>query len=175
MAQHLKWLEDGERASEKALETLEHLEKTPVRVAVGVLDLIDAYNDWTELKEHWAMVGLFLQNTALSGTGLGNDPLEESSPAYPTYPFSKQLANYNGLIPFNAGEAIGKGESGALWDIATFLHTLVEHNDFSVRPGAPDHWGIQLQMYEISHCDPEEAAAPATTTTAASKPSSTSG
>ncbi len=160
LALHLKWLEDGERASEKALETLEHLEKTPVRVAAVLLDVLDAYNDWTELKEHWAMMGLFLQTTALSGTGLGNNPLEESSPAYPTYPFTKQLANYNGLIPGNAGELVGQGQSGALWDIATFLHGLVKNKDFSVRPGAPDHWGLQLQVYEISHCDPDESCGP---------------
>jgi len=157
---HLKWLEEEATASEKILKTLEHLEATPVKIAVGVLDLIDAYNDWTELKEHWAMMGLFLQTTALSGTGLGNDPMETSSPAYPTYAFSKQLADYNGLIPGNAGELVGKGESGALWDIATNLHTLVEHKDFSVQPGAPDHWGIQLQVYEISHCDPDESCGP---------------
>jgi hypothetical protein len=156
----LKWLEGEERASKKALEALEHLEKTPVRVGVVLLDVLDTYLDWTELKEHWAMIGLFLQNTALSGTGLGNNPMEESSPAYPTYPFSKQLANYNGLIPGNAGDLVGKGESGALWDIATNLRTLVEDKDLSVQPGQPDHWGLQLHLYEISNCDPDRSCGP---------------
>jgi hypothetical protein len=154
---HLKWLEAEELASEKAIAVLEHLEKAPLRVLFGAIEL---YNTWTELSEHWSMMGLFLQNTGLSGAGLGNNPLEESAAAYPSYPFTKQLANYNGLIPGNLGQAVGKGESGAWWDIATTLRTLVQAKDVSVRPGQPDHWGIQVKVFEISHCDPHESCDP---------------
>ena len=105
LAAHLKWLEDEELASEKEIEILEHLKKAPLRV---LFNAIEVYNTWTELSEHWAMVGLFLQNTGLSGTGLGNNPIEQSAPAYPTYPFTKELANYNGLVPGNLGEAAGR-------------------------------------------------------------------
>ena len=154
---HLKWLEAEELASEHEIAALEHLEKTPLRVLFGAIEL---YNTWTELSEHWSMIGLFLQNTGLSGAGLGNNPLEASAAAYPSYPFTKQLANYNGLIPGNLGQAVGKGESGAWWDIATTLRALVNAKDSSVQPGARDRWGIRLEVFEISHCDPHESCDP---------------
>jgi hypothetical protein len=151
VASHLKWLVHEELATEKEIELLEHLHSVPVKVlSYG----IEAYNTWTELSEHWAMIGLFLENTELSGAGLGNDPFEESAPAYPTYPFTKQLANYNGLAPGNIGEAVGLGESGAWWDIATTMRKLVTGKDPSVQPGRADPWSLQIKVYEISHCDP---------------------
>ena len=153
LSAHLKWLEAEELASEKEIEALEHLEAPPVRVLHAA---IDVYDTWTELSEHWAMVGLFLQDTALSGTGLGDAAHEDSAKAYPAYAFTKQLADYNGLVPGDLGQAVGKdfGEAGAWWDIATTLHALVESKDASVAPGSGGHWGIRLQLYEISHCDP---------------------
>jgi hypothetical protein len=156
---HLKWLEGEELASEKEIEVLEHLEKAPLR---GLFDAIEVYNTWTELSEHWAMIGLFLQNARLSGTGLGNNPIEQSAQAYPSYPFTKELADYNGLVPGNLGEAAGKdyGEAGALWDIATTLRSLVTAKDASVKPGGRGHWGIQVKVYEISSCDPHQQCDP---------------
>ncbi len=160
VARHLQELEEAELATEKEIHALEILHNVPVRALSGVLDVYEVYRTWTELKEHWAMIGLFLERTALSGSGLGNDPIEDSAPAYPTYPFTKQLANYNGLAPGNLGEAIGNGEAGAWWDIATTMRKLVTGGDHSVQPGQPNHWGVQVKLYEVSTCDPHERCDP---------------
>jgi hypothetical protein len=160
VADHLQWLEHAELATEKQIQALHVLHSVPFKVVSGALDVYEAYKTWTELREHWAMIGLFLQRTGLNGSGLGDDPIEDSAPAYPTYPFAKQLANYNGLVPGNLGEAVGNGEAGAWWDIATILQKLVTGKDPSVQPGQPDHWAIQVKVDEVSNCDVHEQCDP---------------
>jgi hypothetical protein len=144
----LKWLKAQEMASEKVVEGLEKVEK-----AEPVLLAVDAANILSDVGERQLNLAEFLYVTDLDAVGLGRDPFESSVPAIPELTFSNKVVNFGVAVP---GEI---GADGAWWEMAK---TLAEMQDN--RTGIPtdsgfhkvdmSDWGVKLDVYEVSNCDP---------------------
>jgi hypothetical protein len=142
----LKWLHSQELASEALVEGLEKVEK-----AEPVLIVVDVVNSLSDLGERQINLAEFLYITDLDAIGLGRDPFEPSVPATPTVTFSNKVVNFGVAVPGELGAA------GAWWELAKDVAAaesggLLVHQK-SIQPDMSD-WGIKLNVYEVSNCDP---------------------
>jgi hypothetical protein len=155
----LKYLVAQELLVERATTGLELLEKAePV---VGVLEVAEAF---TELWERQGMIALFLQNTGLSAVGLGCDQgrlsaivnrcqsFEASAPGTPRAGFETGLVNYGVVAPLKVRAA------GAWWEVAKTLRHLEEVAPLFHQREDFTGWGIDLKVYEVSHCAPSDGS-----------------
>jgi hypothetical protein len=144
----LKWLKAQELASEILVEGLEKVEK-----AEPVLLAIDAANILSGVGERQLNLAEFLYVTDLDAVGLGRDPFESSVPALPELTFSNKVVNFGVAVPGEIGAA------GAWWETAKKLAKM-QQSPFLISTGGKSHkidmsdWGIKLDVYEVSHCDP---------------------
>jgi hypothetical protein len=85
--------------------------------------------------------------------GLGRGPFESSVPATPELTFSNKVVNFGVAVPGEIGAA------GAWWEVAKKL-AEIQGSPFPISTGGKSHkidmsdWGIKLNVYEVSHCDP---------------------
>jgi hypothetical protein len=139
----LHWLISAEIAAEKAVEALHLLER--VEPIIGVIDL---FGVGTDLWEREAMLAKFLDLNQISAIGLGRPPFEQPpAPAAPSLDFSNDLANYGVAVPFEVGA------HGAWWNVATVLKDVTDTGEPD-----PDAWGFQLNVFEVSTCDPDKGS-----------------
>ncbi len=150
----LKWLKAQELASEKVVEGLEKVEK-----AEPVLLAIDAVNVLSDIGERQLNLAEFLYVTDLDAVGLGRDPFESSVPATPELTFSNKVVNFGVAVPGEIGAA------GAWWETAKKLAEMQDSGSY-ISTGGKSHkvdmsdWGIKLDVYEVSHCDPDGYCVP---------------
>ncbi|HTW08289.1 MAG TPA: hypothetical protein VME46_12305 [Acidimicrobiales bacterium] len=145
----LKWLKAKELASATEVKALEAVEHAEPLVLVS-----DIANYLSDAGERFTMIAEFLYVTDLDGIGLGRAPFESSAPTSLALDFENKVVNYGVALPFEAFAA------GAWWDIA---HEVAAADDahggifvggHRVPKVDKSDWGVKLDVYEVSNCDP---------------------
>ncbi len=134
----LKALEAAELAAQAAaLKVVVHnFEAIHITVEIG--------EAFAKFGKQFGLIASLLLALDLPGTGLGDEPFEDSAPADPSYVLQSDILHGIGNVMH-----IG-GEGGAMWDDALALSEQYKHLSplFAVRPEKVD-----LEVYEVSHCD----------------------
>lgn len=134
--------------SEIAAETAEQVLALTER-AVPILGVLEVAHAGSELWERQGFISMFLEALDLRPEGLGDDPLETSVSAAPSFSFENQLANYGTVAPGHVGAG------GVLWNYAKTLAYLEKHHD-----PAFGSQSLSLQVYEVSTCNQGQICAP---------------